>query len=257
MVSEMKQLFEERGGIKEDQKKFHNERAEIYDSQMNLSFWKAYEKLTIDKWVLSLKNEITVLDLGCGTGRCTLKCVEKGIHVVGTDISRGMLNVAIHNTVKHKELITFLLGDAENLPFEEGSFDAVISFGTLHHLPNPKHAIEEIGRVLKVGGFFFAHEPNSRDFLYPIDNFIAKKIVKVKEEHYHGRLNPDDVKIWLNDVGINTKIRTSGYRFIPYIRYYPKNVELSKIILQLTDAICEHIPGIKGRGATIIIEGYK
>ena len=253
----MKQLFEEEKRIKEDQKKFHNERAEIYNSQMNLPFWKAYEKLTIDKWVLALKKGITVLDLRCGTGRCTLKCVEKGIHVVGLDISRRMLNVAGHNTVKHKELITFLLGDAENLPFKEGSFDAIISFGTLHHLPNPKRAIEEIGRVLKVGRFFFAHEPNSRDFLYPIDNFIAKKIVKVKEEHYHGKLNPKDVKIWLSDIGINAKIRTSAYRFIPYIRYYPKNVELSKSILQLIDAICEHIPGIKGKGATIIIEGYK
>jgi ubiquinone/menaquinone biosynthesis C-methylase UbiE len=257
MVSEMKKLSKEKNKIKEDQEKFHNERAEIYDSQMNLPFWKAYEKLTIDKWVLSLKNEITVLDLGCGTGRCTLKCVEKGIHVVGLDILRRMLNVAIQNTVKDRDHITFLLGDAENLPFTEGYFDAIISFGTLHHLPNPKRAIEEIGRVLKVGGFFFAFEPNSRDFLYPIDNFIAKKIVKVKEEHYHGKLNPKDVKIWLSDVGINAKIRTGAYRFIPYIRYYPKNVELSKIILQLIDAICERVPGIKGKGATIIIEGYK
>ncbi len=88
------------------------------------------------------------LDLAAGTGVSTEELARSGAYVVGADISLGMLQVghAVRPTVP------LLAGDALNLPFADGAFDAVtVSFG-LRNIVDTTVALREMARVTRPGG---------------------------------------------------------------------------------------------------------
>ncbi len=106
-----------------------------------------------------------VLDVGCGTGVISLLALEKGAaQVVGGDISNCMLEVARRKAARDGYSggrIAFKQLDAESLPFEDGSFDFVVTGMTLGLLPDPAKAVFEMVRVLRRGGLLSvgAHGP--------------------------------------------------------------------------------------------------
>jgi len=91
-----------------------------------------------------------VLDVACGPGYLSGIAASRGALVVGADFSPEMLNMAREF---HPE-IEFRVADAEALPFETASFDAVVMSFVLGHLAHPERAIAEAHRVLKPGGRF-------------------------------------------------------------------------------------------------------
>ncbi|WP_363252253.1 class I SAM-dependent methyltransferase [Ruminococcus sp.] len=92
-----------------------------------------------------------LLDCGCGTGpMLTLlhaKYPEK--HYTGIDLTPKMIEVAKAKKMENVELI---VGDCENLPFEENSFDVVICCQSFHHYPNPQDFFDNVHRVLRPNG---------------------------------------------------------------------------------------------------------
>ena len=97
-----------------------------------------------------------VLDLCCGTGDWTFalsKAVGPKGQVIGVDFSEGMLSVAKRKGQQHMlDNITFIQGNAMQLPFEVNSFDYItIGFG-LRNVPDAKHVLAEMKRVVKPGG---------------------------------------------------------------------------------------------------------
>ena len=95
---------------------------------------------------------LDVLDVGCGTGVLSLLLSEMGHNVIGIDLSEGMLGRAKKKAYDHNLRAEFRLGDAENLSFENASFDAVINRHLLWTLLNPERAVAEWKRVLRPGG---------------------------------------------------------------------------------------------------------
>ncbi|MBN8928387.1 MAG: hypothetical protein BGO51_00585 [Rhodospirillales bacterium 69-11] len=89
-----------------------------------------------------------VLDVCCGTGVVTAALAEAGGVATGLDFSAGMLAEA---RAAHPAL-RFDQGDAEALPYADGSFDAVVSNFGIHHVPYPHKALREAWRVLRPGG---------------------------------------------------------------------------------------------------------
>ena len=85
-----------------------------------------------------------VLEVGCGTGAHLEVFLREGMNVMGIDISPYMLRVARQKLGKGVRLC---LGDAENLPFKEKSFDCVALITTLEFIPDPDKAIHEALRV--------------------------------------------------------------------------------------------------------------
>ena len=93
------------------------------------------------------------LEIGVGLGSDHMLLAQAGAILTGVDITPR----AVEHTKRRFELLglqsNLLIADAENLPFEDNEFDAVYSWGVLHHTPNTQKAVDEVFRVLKNGGF--------------------------------------------------------------------------------------------------------
>ncbi len=88
----------------------------------------------------------SVLDVGCGTGGSLRALLETGLEVTGIDPSPYVLDIAYK---KVKNRVDLYRGFAEDLPFEDNSFNHACFFSTLEFVDNPKKAIMEASRVAK------------------------------------------------------------------------------------------------------------
>ncbi|SHJ49318.1 bifunctional demethylmenaquinone methyltransferase/2-methoxy-6-polyprenyl-1,4-benzoquinol methylase UbiE [Pseudozobellia thermophila] len=103
----------------------------------------------------------SVLDIATGTGDLAINLVESGAKsIIGLDISPGMLEVGKKKVAQKKldPIIDMVVGDSENLPFSDQSFDAVtVAFG-VRNFENLEKGLSEIYRVLATGGTFVVLE---------------------------------------------------------------------------------------------------
>ncbi len=88
----------------------------------------------------------TLLDIGCGTGASLQPFVDFGLQVTGIDPSPYMLDIAIEN-VRHR--VDFYRGFAEDLPFDDNSFNYATLITSLEFVETPRQALEEACRVAK------------------------------------------------------------------------------------------------------------
>ncbi|MCG8436201.1 MAG: class I SAM-dependent methyltransferase, partial [Gammaproteobacteria bacterium] len=74
----------------------------------------------------------TLLDVGCGAGQTAIPAAKKGIRVTGVDIAENLINHARERALKLALAAQFDIGDAEQLPYADNSYDAAISvFGAM------------------------------------------------------------------------------------------------------------------------------
>ena len=93
-----------------------------------------------------------VLDLATGTGWTSRLVAARGARVVGADIAGDLIAAARERAQMEGLDIEYRLGDAENLPFPDGEFDAVVSTCGIMFASRPEAAAAEIGRVTRKGG---------------------------------------------------------------------------------------------------------
>ena len=98
------------------------------------------------------------LEVSPGPGYLGLEWLKntQGTRLEGLDISPEMIKVAERNAIEYglQSRVKYMLGDAAQMPFEDGRFDAVFTNGALHEWAEPKRIFNEIHRVLKAGGRF-------------------------------------------------------------------------------------------------------
>lgn len=94
----------------------------------------------------------TVLDSGCGEGVLCVMLAKKGCHVTGVDLSEPNIAAArLYAAQEGVPHVTFITGDAEQLPVDDKSFDYVVSSHVLEHLPDFIRGVEELSRVARFG----------------------------------------------------------------------------------------------------------
>ena len=101
---------------------------------------------------LGLKPGSKVLDVACGTGNLALPAARLGANVTGVDIAPNLVEQARANAAREGLQIQFDEGDAEALPYEDASFDTVVTMYGAMFAPRPDLVASELLRVTKPGG---------------------------------------------------------------------------------------------------------
>lgn len=113
------------------------------------------EDLTRMVQLAELNGSEQVLDAGCGAGHTALAFAPHVSHVVAYDLTASMLD-QVESLASARQItnLSTELGDVEYLPFDDASFDCVVSRYSAHHWPHPERALSEFQRVLKPYGQF-------------------------------------------------------------------------------------------------------
>jgi ubiquinone/menaquinone biosynthesis C-methylase UbiE len=98
-----------------------------------------------------------VLEIGIGSGR-NLPFYGSAVRLTGIDISQEMLKLAARRAEARGRKVELRLGDAQQLPFGDHTFDMVVSTFSLCSIPDDRSAVQEAARVLRPGGRFILVE---------------------------------------------------------------------------------------------------
>lgn len=101
---------------------------------------------------VGVKRGERVVDVACGTGNAAIRAAQRGGTVTGLDIVPALLDQGRALAAEAGVKVEFVEGDAEDLPFEDASFDVVISNGVINLSPVKARVFTEAARVLRPGG---------------------------------------------------------------------------------------------------------
>jgi len=145
---------------------YHDWEAASYDDKWSISYDERCITYAADRFRHAAGDDRwpygRALELGCGTGFFLLNLMQAGLTARGsvTDLSPGMLAAALRNAENLGLDVDGRVADAEQIPYDDATFDVVVGHAVLHHIPNLDAAFREVLRVLKPGGrFVFAGEP--------------------------------------------------------------------------------------------------
>ena len=142
---------------------------------------------------LPLSGDERALDVGCGAGALAYALAPLVGEVVGVDSSEDLVDVAREHAPPGA---TFVLGDAEALPFPYGDFDLVGCLRVLHHVRRPELVVSEIARVTRPGGrILLADQLGDID---PMRSLELDRFERARDPS-HTRLLPDaDIRGYLD-----------------------------------------------------------
>ncbi len=127
-----------------------------------------------------------VLDLGCGAGETSVYFAMQGANVTAVDISEGMINVVKRLAKRYDVDVDARAMLAEDLKFDDNTFDIVFGNGVLHHTYRPA-TYEEVNRVLKPGGQGIFIEPLTYNPVIEVYRHIAKAVRTEDEKPFSYR----------------------------------------------------------------------
>ena len=130
--------------------------------------------------IVRISDGMRILDLGTGRGYLSFPIAKNnpGCEVIGLDIVNATLEAnRVRATDEGIKNLSFVNYDGIDFPFEEDSFDLVVTRYALHHFPDIEHSIGEVSRVLKNGGMLFISDPspNEGDTERFVDDYMRLK----------------------------------------------------------------------------------
>ncbi len=191
---------------KEESKLKFNQQAEKFDSD---NAGKHSRELYDD--ILRKLSQFSfnkLLDVGCGTGNLLSLISNKyEVQLSGVDLAPNMLDIARDKLGEKADL---KLGDSENLPFEDNSFDMVTCTDSFHHYPHPENVLAEINRVLNPKGTLLIADPWAPTPL--------RQLVTIYMHFSKG----GDVKLYSKD-DIHKLLNNTGFKNIEWEQIQGKN----------------------------------
>jgi ubiquinone/menaquinone biosynthesis C-methylase UbiE len=154
--------------IRDANTRYHDAAATSYDEKWGIDFGAVGQQQVLGKLRKALGETPSrpfgdALEIGAGTGYFSLNLLQLGLirRATATDISPGMLSTLRGSAAGVGVEVETVQTGAEDLPFDDQSFDFVFGHAVLHHIPDLEHAFAEFARVLRPGGrIAFCGEPS-------------------------------------------------------------------------------------------------
>ncbi len=196
----------------------------IKNTSLDIFAEKAYS--IFGKWIS--KNDIFILEAGCGTGRYCIALAEKfkSSEIIGIDISKNACELAKNGaTSRNITNLNFIIGDIFHLPFRDDCYDVVFNDGVLEHFLDYFSAFKEMNRVTRKNGKLIVCVPNW--FCFP-HTFYKKIRGKNYEYGYEKSFKHFELEQLFNNFNLK-EVELSGFNPLHSIGRYNK---LLNIILQ-------------------------
>lgn len=152
---------------------------------------------------LAIPSGARVLDVACGTGNTAIPLARSGAVVTGVDIAANLLVQARERAAAEGLAVSFDEGDAEELPYADAEFDAVVTMFGAMFAPRPEIVASELARVLKPGGLLAMANWNPASF--------TGQMFKVGGRHVPPPPGIPAPVLWGDDVTVRS-------RLAPYFR---------------------------------------
>lgn len=228
-----------------------------YDEYQSSSFWRAVDGATFNRWIPQIHPGAWLLDVGCANGRSAWPFSKTGATLVGCDISRRLIAQAIAHARERgiEPNTTFLVADADNLPFATESFDIAVTYGALHHFPNPARTSREIQRIVKVGGVYLGSENNKSAFRAVFDLLMKLSPLWIEEAGQEPLISAEMLRGWIPDRTSHLQVMT--HVFVPPHLLSALPPGWAARVLNVTDAVGSRLPFVRRNGGLIVFEARK
>jgi ubiquinone/menaquinone biosynthesis C-methylase UbiE len=170
-----------------------------YDSRRYalINRWNPRNLEIIRDWVKPKPGE-RVLDVGSGRGHVVHALRSLGVEAEGIDLNPNASELAI---VPHVRTMS-----ATSLDYDDASFDAIVSFHAIEHIPEVESAIKEMGRVVRPGGkvlLVYPAEPVRGLFAIPTAVILYRNPFKARQVHVH-KFSPVELEELLGAGGLSS-----------------------------------------------------
>lgn len=260
---------------------------------LNAAGWRdVYEQISVHgaiyrkrleivlEWIdeLAIPRGEKVLEIGCGSGRCTVALAQRNYLVHAMDSAAGMVD-STHERVGQAGVgssVSIGLGDAHNLAFRDGNFGLVLAIGVMPYLHSPQKALSEMARVLKPGGFLLVTAGNRWRLKRILDPWFSPPVQPVKtavkailrrfrkaQSGQPGLAMRFDslreLECWLLSAGVEKiKVRTVGFPPLTFrgrpILGERASIRLNHWLQRLADG---NVPGVRSSGMDYIVLARK
>lgn len=157
---------------------------------------------------LALKPEETALDLGCGNGRIAEYISDiTGAKITGLDFASELIKASQQRTIDKNVRLTYVVGNMDELAFEERSFDAIISIDTLYFVDNIEKTIKELKKLLKppTGRLAIFYDQSicpdeSKDILLPENTKVGKALRNNNMTYQTFDFTANSRLIWVREI---------------------------------------------------------
>lgn len=236
---------------------YANNSLQTYNEYEQQPFWRAADRLVFELWNKDVTPDSTLLDVCCAEGRGAFRFMDLDVTIVGFDVSKALVRQAIrrYRTGSFRAKATFFTADAGHFPFKDSSFDRVLVYGVLHHLPDPVSACKEIARVLKPNGKYFGSENNSSIFRPIFDVLQKLNPLWHEEAGPEALISKGSITEAFKDTDIKVRIHTSVF-LPPHLVNLLTQKDADRLI-SITDNIGRAIPFLRDHGGLIVINGIK
>jgi len=157
---------------------------------------------------LDLKSEETALDLGCGNGRIAEYISDlTGAKITGLDFASELIRTSQQRTADKRSRLTYVVGNMDELTFEEGSFDAIISIDTLYFVESIDATVRRLKGLLKAptGRLAIFYDQSispdeSRDILLPENTKVGKALIGNNMTYLTIDFTANSREIWIREI---------------------------------------------------------
>ena len=207
------------------------------------------------RWNARVAAGALVLDIGCADGRSAFQWASQQRTVIGFDISRRMVECARDRARREglADRMAFVVADGDRMPFAAGAFDAVCTYGVLHHVPDPSRTLVQACQLLKPGsGQFFALENNSSALRFAFDALMRVLPLWFELAGSEPLISQSQFRDWLKGQPVDHQCFTSV--FLPPHVFNWLGTGGARSLLRVSDGLSRVVPWWKHQGGLIVLE---